>query len=79
MGRKNWKSEKFFERLMNNKSQKTYWNNIAELRKRATEDVYVQAYKLTKSKSDKNKIIGIDVLAQLGSDPRIRQKETLNY
>ena len=78
MGRKNWTSEKIFDRLVNNKSQKTYWNNISELRKRANEDVYDQAFKLAKSESDKKKIIGIDVLAQLGFDPRIGQQKTIN-
>jgi len=78
MGRKNWTSEKIFERLVNNKSQKTYWNNISELRKRATEDIYDQAYKLANSESDKQKIIGIDVLAQLGFDPRIGQQKTIS-
>ena len=58
MGRKNWTSEKVFDRLVNNKSQKTYWDNISELRKRDNEDVYDQAFKLAKSESDKKKIIG---------------------
>ncbi|MFT5723206.1 MAG: hypothetical protein ACI9JN_000315 [Bacteroidia bacterium] len=78
MGRINWTSEKIFDRLVNNKSHKTYWNNISELRKRATKDIYDHAFKLAKSESDKKKIIGIDVLAQLGFDPRIRQLETIN-
>lgn len=78
MARENWKSEKIFERLVNNKSQKTSWNNISELRKRATEEIYDQAYKLANSEIDKNKIIGIDVLAQLGFDPRIGQKKTVD-
>ncbi|EDM43387.1 hypothetical protein SCB49_00020 [unidentified eubacterium SCB49] len=78
MGRKNWTNEKIFDRLMNNKSQKAYWNNILELRKRANEDVYDQAFKLAKSENDKKKIIGIDVLAQLGFDPRIGQQKTIN-
>jgi HEAT repeat protein len=77
MGRKNWTSKKVFDRLLNNKSQKTYWNNILELRKRAPKDVYNQAYILAKSESDKKKIIGIDVLAQLGFDPRIGQNKTV--
>ena len=77
MARENWKNEKIFERLVNNKSQKTYWNNISELRKRATEEIYDQAYKLAKSENAKKKIIGIDVLAQLGFDPRIGQKKTV--
>jgi len=77
MARENWNSEKIFERLVNNKSQKTYWNNISELRKRATEEIYDQAYELAKSEINKNKIIGIDVLAQLGFDPRIGQQKTV--
>jgi HEAT repeat protein len=78
MGRKDWTSKKIFDRLMNNRSQKTYWNNISELRKRATKDIYHQAFELAKSQSDKKIIIGIDVLAQLGFDPRIRQQKTIN-
>jgi HEAT repeat protein len=77
MARENWKSEKIFERLVNNKSQKTYWKNISELRKRANEEIYDQAYELAKSEIDKNKIIGIDVLAQLGFDPRIGKQKTV--
>lgn len=77
MGRENWTSEKIFDRLVNNKSEKTYWNNISELRKRANEDVFNKAYEFAKSQIDKKKIIGIDVLAQLGFDPRFRQKETI--
>jgi len=77
MARENWNSEKIFDRLVNNKSQKTYWNNISELRKRATEKTYDQAYEFAKSDNDKKKIIGIDVLAQLGFNPRIRQQKTV--
>lgn len=77
MTREKWKSEKIFDRLVNNKSQNTYWNNISELRKRATREIYDQAYELAKSDIDKNKIIGIDVLAQLGFDPRIGQQKTM--
>ena len=78
MGRKDWASEKIFDRLVNNKSKKTYWDNITELRKRVNDDVYNLAYKLSHSESDKKKIIGIDVLAQLGFDTRYRQLETIS-
>ena len=57
MGRENWTNEKIFERLVNNKSEKTYWNNISELRKRANDEVYNQAYEFAKSQIDKKKII----------------------
>ncbi len=77
MSRKNWPSEKIFNRLLNNKTQKTFWDNIHELRKRPNKEVYNRAFKLSNSKSEKEKIIGIYVLAQLGFDPRFQQLKTI--
>jgi hypothetical protein len=77
MGRKDWTSDKIFERLLNNKTQSTYWENIRELRRRPNKEVYNRAYKLAKSKVDKEKIIGINILAQLGFDPRFEKEKTL--
>lgn len=78
MSRKKWTSEKIFTRLLNNKTQKTFWNNIQELRKRPNNEVYNKAFKLAKSEIEKEKIIGIYVLAQLGFDPRFQQEKTVN-
>ncbi|WP_397363856.1 hypothetical protein [Olleya sp. R77988] len=78
MSRKKWTSEKIFTRLLNNKTQKTFWENISELRKRPNKEVYNQAFKLASSERDKEKIIGIYVLAQLGFDPRFQQKKTVD-
>lgn len=77
MSRKNWSNEKIFERLITNKSRKTYWNNISELRSRPNKEVFQKAFTLLNSKSKKEKLIGIDVLAQLGFNPRPFKKETL--
>jgi hypothetical protein len=66
MSRKHWSSDKIFTRLLENKSDKTYWNNIQELHFRATEDVFAKCCELIKSSNQKDKIIGIDVLSQLG-------------
>jgi len=77
MSREKWTSEKIFNRLLNNKTQKTYWKNISELRKRPNQDVYTKASELAKSNIDKQKIIGLDVLQQLGFDPRYNKKQTL--
>ena len=77
MSRKNWSNEKIFERLIINKSRKTYWDNISELRLRPNKEVFDRACSLTKSKSKKEKIIGIDILAQLGWKPRPFKKQTL--
>ena len=77
MSRKNWASEKIFSRLLNNRTQKTYWDNINELRSRPNQEVFNKAMQLAKSKSDKEKNIGIAILAQLGFDPRFNQIETI--
>lgn len=78
MSRKNWTSEKIFTRLLNNKTQKTFWENVGELRKRPNNEVYNKAFKLANAKSEKEKIIGIYVLAQLGFDPRFQQNKTVD-
>lgn len=76
--RENWTNEKIFSRLKNNKSNKTYWDNISALRRRPCKVVFDMAYKLACSENEKEMIIGVQVLAQLGSDPRYKQKEALN-
>lgn len=77
MNRKNWPDEKIFFRLLNNKSDKTYWDNIAVLRSRPNDEVFKKSLELTKSKKPNERIIGIDVLAQLGVTPRPFYKQTI--
>ncbi|WP_299685543.1 hypothetical protein [uncultured Dokdonia sp.] len=77
MSRKNWASEKIFNRLLNNKTQKAYWDNISELRKRPNPTVFKKAYEFAQSDFDKQKIIGLDVLQQLGFNPRYNKKQTV--
>ena len=76
MSRKSWTDEKLFFRLVNNKSDKTYWDNIQELRSRANSNVFNTCVKLVKSSNPKERIIGIDILAQLGLTPRPFFKES---
>jgi hypothetical protein len=75
MSRKKWTDDKLFFRLLNNKSDKTYWDNIRELRTRANANIFNTCISLTKSSETKDRIIGIDILAQLGSAPRPFYKE----
>jgi hypothetical protein len=70
MSRKKWTDDKLFFRLLNNKSEKTYWDNIRELRTRANDNIFNTCVTLKKSKETKERIIAIDILAQLGSSPR---------
>ena len=70
MGRDEWTDEKLFFRLLNNRSKRTYWDNIRALRKRPTKEVFNKSIALTFSKDPKAREIGIDVLAQLGTTPR---------
>ena len=43
MIRENWTSEKLFDRLLTNKTQKTFWDNIRVLRNRPNPEVYKKA------------------------------------
>ncbi|RKR08581.1 hypothetical protein C8C83_0164 [Flavobacterium sp. 90] len=72
----NYSNEKLFERLLNNKSSKNYWNFITELRRRKDNDIFEKSVELTKSEIIKEKIIGINILAQFGF-PRLHLKEIL--
>jgi len=76
MSRIDWTDEKLFFRLINNKSDKTYWDNIRELRSRANENIFKNCIKLTNSSKQKERIIAIDILAQLGLPPRPFYKES---
>lgn len=77
MSRKNWSSEKLFFRLLKNKTRKSYGETIYELRCRPTKDVFDRAVELAKSHLDKEIMIGVDVLAQLGAGERYNQPQIL--
>jgi len=78
MSRKYWTDDKLISRLINNKSDKSRWDNISILRKRPSEELFAKCAVLTKSKEQKNRTIGIDILAQLGLTPRPFLKQTLD-
>lgn len=75
--RKKWSNDKLFERLQKNKSNKGYWDNIWELRKRSTMSVFEKCWELVHSNIPKDRIIGFDVLAQLGVSSRPFCKESV--
>lgn len=77
MSRKNWTDDELILRLCNNRSNKSRWDNINELRKRPSEELFLKCVELTKSKDPKIRIIGIDILAQMGVTPRPFLKQTL--
>jgi len=77
MSRKNWTDEKIISRLINNKTDKSRWENIRSLRQRPSEELFLKSVELTKSDNAKIRKIGVDILAQLGLSPRPFLKETL--
>jgi hypothetical protein len=77
ISRKTWTDDKLISRIINNKSGKTRWDNIILLRSRPSKELFLKCVELTKSKEQKNRIIGIDILAQLGLPPRQFLKQTL--
>lgn len=67
MERNNWSNETLFNHLLKNKTKRTYWDNIRELRKRGTESLFSQCVVLTNSDIEKERIIGVDILSQLST------------
>ncbi|SHK95522.1 hypothetical protein [Hymenobacter psychrotolerans] len=78
MSRLNWTDDKLISRLINNKTDKSRWDNIYVLRKRPSEELFARCVDLIKSNYPKNRKIGIDILAQLGVSSRPFLKETLD-
>lgn len=72
MGRNNWSNETLFNHLLKNKTKKTYWDNIRELRKRGTESLFSKCVVLTDSDVEKERIIGVDILSQLSTSTEIK-------
>lgn len=77
MSKTNWTDDKLLSRLLQNKSDKSRWENISILRKRPSEELFGKCLEFTKSNDSKIRSIGIDILAQLGLSPRPFLKETL--
>lgn len=77
MSRKEWTDNKLFFRLLNNKSDKTYWDNIRELHSRPNRFVFEKCRDLVNSNIPKERMIGIDILAQLGNLPRPFYNESI--
>lgn len=76
MSRKNWTDDKLISRLINNKTDKSRWDNISILRERPSDKLFAKCVELTNSNNPKIRKIGIDILAQLGL-PRPFLKDTL--
>lgn len=74
MSRKDWTDEKLTSRLINNKMDKSRWDNISALRKRPSQELFAKCVELTKSNNPKIRKIGIDninaieTLIKLSSD-----------
>ncbi|MGV0921412.1 DUF5724 domain-containing protein [Empedobacter falsenii] len=77
MSKVNWNDEKLISRLINYKTDKSRWETIRILRSRPSQDLFEKCVELINSNDQKKKIIGIDILAQLGKDKRPFRKETL--
>ncbi|MDR1935370.1 MAG: HEAT repeat domain-containing protein [Candidatus Accumulibacter sp.] len=74
MKRQDWTTENLFSRLINNRSGKNRWEKIRILQGRPSHDVYAKCIELAHSENTKERIIGIDVLAQLGAAAGVKRK-----
>jgi HEAT repeat protein len=69
MYRKNWTPEKIFERLLTNKSDKTFDQNVRELRRRGTPEIFDKCVDLCHSDQLDNRLLGTSLLSQYGKSP----------
>lgn len=74
---KNYTDEQLFHKLLHNKTRRSDWNYIRELRSRTTRSVYEQAMALTYEKEQRAVLAGINIIAQIGF-PRLFQRRTMN-
>jgi hypothetical protein len=81
MSRTNWSDDKLLYRLMHNKSEQSYWDNIQILWHRPSEILFTKCVELSQSDESKNRKIGIDILSQFGFPPRpfLNQSITLYF
>jgi hypothetical protein len=77
LNRKAWTDDKLLTHLLNNKSNKSRWDNISVLRSRPTKELFSKCVDLATSKKNKNRILGIDILAQFGTTPKPFLNRTL--
>lgn len=56
MSRINWTDEKLLSQLINNKTDKSRWDNIRVLRTRPSLELFEKCVELTKSNNTKKKI-----------------------
>jgi hypothetical protein len=63
-GRKSWSDKKLLSRVLSAKTNKTYWNNIHELRGRASDSLYAQCMELIRSERPSECVAGITILSQ---------------
>lgn len=76
MSRKNWTDDKLLSRLLNIKSESSYWDNVRVLHSRPSKELFLKCVELTKSKKQKERDVGIDILSQLGH-PRSFYNESI--
>lgn len=69
--------QELFLRLIKSRSGTTYWKIVSALRSRPSDFVFSKCIELIDSEIIKEKIAGIDVLAQLGVKERPFYKETI--
>ncbi|GHU11789.1 hypothetical protein AGMMS50225_18110 [Betaproteobacteria bacterium] len=77
MKAEDWTMDKLFSRLIHNRSEKGRWEKVSALWRRPNDEVYSRCVELVHSAKVKERIIGIDVLAQLGGGRRPYGKQTL--
>ncbi len=82
MSKENWSDEKLIEKALNYKTNNYYtnkyrWENVHILRRRPSNKLFLICKALTESENSEKRILGINILAQMGLTKRPYLNETL--
>ncbi|KOY86546.1 hypothetical protein AD998_10670 [bacterium 336/3] len=77
MSKRKYTDHQIINQLINNQINKNYWAKISLLRSKPSQELFDKCVELIVSPNAKNRMIGIDIVAQLGLPPRPFFKETI--
>ncbi|MCU0436763.1 MAG: hypothetical protein MUC49_02545 [Raineya sp.] len=76
MSKRKYTDNQIINQLITNQTNKNYWVKISWLRSKPSQELFDKCVELIASPNAKSRIIGIDILAQLGLSTRPFFKET---
>jgi len=74
-GRTSWRTDTLIRRALSARNEESRWAAIRTLHKRGTREVFERARALCSSDSEEERVLGADILGQVGTPDRAFHKE----